>query len=122
MDKKLNTKITFEFFDGSTTEMTLFFYALNQLKNERKDLYRRYCEAMNAMNKRQYDELEIITILYVAHVCANLENPMKEEEFMFLCGCDRAAMSRAFRDLTSPKKHKPSEQHLKAELKPESTT
>lgn len=118
MDKKMNTVIDFEFCDGSTEKITLQFYALYQLKAKDKKLYERYC-AINA-KPRITDELEMITILYTAYVCANLSNYeslMTEEEFMIKCGCDRKALNNAYRDMVYPKKRKDSDNHSKS--KPE---
>jgi hypothetical protein len=110
MEKNLNTTIEFEFCDGTTAKMTLFFYALYQLKNKNKALYDRYNKVMTNQAKGIYDELEMITLLYVAYVCANLdeENLMSEEEFIMKCGADRKAVAEAAQELTSPKKAKAS--------------
>lgn len=104
MDKKMNTIIDFEFCDGTTAKMTLTFYALYQLKAKNKNLYERYNKIMT---KKSDEELEMITVLYTAYVCANLseENLLTEEEFMMLCGSDRIAVRDAIQELTQPKKH-----------------
>lgn len=104
MDKKMNTIIDFEFYDGTTAKMTLTFYALYQLKAKNKALYERYNKIMT---KQATEELEMITVLYTAYVCANLseENLMTEEEFMIMCGSDRIAIRDAVQELTQPKKH-----------------
>lgn len=106
MSKKMNTTIEFEFCDGTTAKMTLMFYALYQLKNKNKALYNRYNQAMNASSKGDVDELDMITILYAAYICANMgeENLLSEEEFMIKCGSDRIAVGKAVEDLTTPKK------------------
>lgn len=106
MDKKLNTHYTFEFCDGSTCKMTLQFYALYQLKSKNKGLYERYNKIINAQAKGEADELEMITLLYVAYICAlsGDETPMSEEDFMILCGSDRMAVGRAVEALVKPKK------------------
>lgn len=107
MEKPLNTKYVFEFDDGSAAEMSLSFYALYMLKGKNKSLYERYNRAMNNLGSQGgYDELETITILYAAYVCANLneENILSEEEFLMRCGSDRVAVANAVRELTQPKK------------------
>jgi hypothetical protein len=113
MNKPMNTKYVFEFEDGTTAEMTLAFYALYMLKSKNKSLYERYNQTMSRMGNQkpnEYDELDAITILYAAYVCANLdaENIMSEEEFMYQCGSDRMAVANAVRALTQPKKTKAS--------------
>lgn len=102
---KLNTNHTFEFQDGTTTEMTLTFYAILKLKSRDKALYDRYNRAFNAMGSGKSDELDSLTILYVAYRCANTaeETPMTEEEFIIKCGCDRNTVGKAIQALMSPK-------------------
>lgn len=110
MSKPMNTKYTFTFEDGTTAELTLAFYALYMLKAKNKSLYERYGGAMARMGNQKnerFDELDAITILYTAYVCANLdefESLMSEEEFIVKCGSDRIAVANAVRDLTQPKK------------------
>ena len=114
MEKSLNTKYVFEFEDGTTCEMTLAFYALLMLKGKNKSLYERYNRSMNNMAdvKKGYDELESLTILYTAYVCANIneseENLMSETDFIIKCGSDRVAVGTAVGALTNPKKAKAS--------------
>jgi hypothetical protein len=105
MEKKYNTTIDFEFCDGTTAKLTLTFYALYQLKSKNKALYNRYNNAMSASAKGGYDELEMLTILYVAYMCANMNEAdcMSEEQFIEKCGSDRVAVGNAVKQLTSPK-------------------
>lgn len=106
MNKKLNTTIDFEFCDGTTAKMTLMFWALNQLKSKNIALYKRYNKAMNESASGNYDELDMITVLYAAYMCANMdsEEVLSEEEFMIKCGSDRVAVGQAVKQLTNPKK------------------
>lgn len=106
MNKKLNTTIDFEFYDGTTAKMTLAFYYLYQLKTKNPSLYKRYNAAMANSVSNSYDELDMITILYAAYMCANLDadEVMGEEEFMMKCGSDRMAVGNAVKVLTNPKK------------------
>jgi hypothetical protein len=112
MEKPMNTKYVFEFEDGETCEMTLAFYALLMLKGKNKGLYDRYNKAYSGMadKKKEYDELETLTILYTAYRCANInepeENLMSETEFIIKCGSDRRALGRAMQRLLNPKKPK----------------
>ena len=119
MDKKMNTTIDFEFYDGSTAKLTLFFYALYQLKEKNKSLYER-CNRI--MTKGTEDVLEMITMLYTAYCAANIddyENLMSEEEFMFKCGSDIKAVAEAVKQLMSPKKQKASGNRSSKEREPE---
>lgn len=102
--KELNTNIEFQFCDGTKTELTLSFYRIYQLRQKNKNLYERYSRIMQ---KKQTDELETITILYTAYVCAHLDSEeiMNEEEFMILCGSDRMEANNAAYALMRPKKH-----------------
>lgn len=104
MDKKMNTIVDFEFYDGTSAQMTLTFYALYQLKAKNKALYERYNRIMAKQSVTE--ELEMISVLYTAYVCANLndENLMTEEEFIMKCGSDRIAVRDAVQGLTQPKK------------------
>ena len=103
MAKVMNTCIDFKFEDGDSVKMTLSFYAIYQLKGKNKALYDRYNKIMANGTK---EELDMITILYTAYVCANMdaENLLSEEEFMMKCGCDRTAVRIASHNLTSAKK------------------
>ena len=106
MDKKLNTHYTFTFCDGSTCEMTLQFYALYQLKSRNKALYEKYNRIINVAGKGDADELEMITLLYIAYLCdlPAEETPMSEEEFLIKCGSDRMEVGKAVEALIKPKK------------------
>lgn len=118
MSKKYNTTIDFEFYDGTTCKMTLAFWEIYQLKNKNKSLYNRYNAAMaNGGNKKSYDELEMLTILYVAYMCANMnkKDVLSEEEFIRKCGSDRIAVGKAVEGLTNPKKQQGFGNHSRTE-------
>ncbi len=109
MEKNLSTTYEFEFCDGTTTELTLAFYKLYQLKASK---YREFYEAYNAINakKQLTEELDFVRIMYVAYLCAHIKDDvvLTEEEFMEKCGCDRGALLEAYEALTQPKKRKAS--------------
>lgn len=100
--KALSTRYKFEFYDGSSCEMTLSFIALKRLAGKRKGLYDRMMKVMSDGGK---DEFDTLTLLYGAYVCANLdaEELMTEDEFIELCGCDRFALTEAVQKMTNPK-------------------
>lgn len=103
----LNTTYDFELADGSHVALTLAFYKLYQLRAKNKALYERYTKIMSKNAKGgDVEELDTISILYVAYVCANMEkdNLLDEEEFMMLCGSDRLAVNKAVEHLITPKK------------------
>lgn len=99
-----NTCIEFKFEDGDSVKMTLAFYALYQLKAINKGVYERYNKIMT---KGIGEELDMITVLYAAYMCANISDTaacMSEEEFMIKCGSDRMAIKEATEQLIKPKK------------------
>ena len=104
VNNKLNTNIEFKFQDGDKVNMTLTFYKMYQLRATNKKLYDKYCKLTG--NMREYDEIDIICILYIAYLCALEEGvtPLTEEEFIIKCGSDRNAIMSAYKELTQPKK------------------
>ena len=70
---------------------------------------------MNRNANGDYDEIDMLQILYVAYHCANAEKEdlLSFEEFMMLCGSDRKVVGNAVAMLINPKKttdsEKPSE-------------
>lgn len=104
MEKKaLATRYTFEFYDGTTCEMTLAFIALKKLSSKNKTLYTR-CQKIMANGGQ--DEFDTLTVLYAAYMCANMDNEivLTEDEFIEKCGTDRAALNNAMVAMTQPKK------------------
>lgn len=106
----LATRYNFEFCDGSTCEMTLAFIQLKRLSSKNKALYESCQKVMTNGGKNEFD---ILTVLYTAYICANMEseNLLTEDEFIEKCGSDREAISDAFIALTTPKKQKASVSH-----------
>ena len=107
MDKPLTTYHEFKLVDGSTVKMSLSFYSVYQLKKVNKELYKRYNKIFVEQNKKnyEYDELDNLSILYAAYVCANLndENLMDEETFLIMCGSNRERIGEAMEALIKPK-------------------
>lgn len=107
MDKPLTTYYEFPLVDGTTAKLSLSFYSVYQLKRFDKALYERYNRVFVEQNKKgyQYDELDNMTVLYAAYVCANIsdENRMTEEEFLMMCGSDREEVGKAIVALIKPK-------------------
>ena len=103
----LATRYTFEFYDGTTCEMTLAFILLKKLSSKNKTLYER-CQKIMANGGK--DEFDTLTVLYTAYVCANMdgENLLTEDEFIEKCGFDRQALMDALQALTTAKKQKAS--------------
>lgn len=101
----LATRYEFEFYDGTTCQMTLAFIMLKRLASKNKKLYDR-CQQVLANGGK--DEFDTLTVLYAAYMCANMdeENILTEDEFIEKCGCDRVAFINALEILTNPKKAK----------------
>ena len=98
-----NTCIEYKFADGDTVQLTLAFYALYQLKTKNKDIYDKYNKIMT---KGPAEELDMVTLLYAAYLCANINEAsscMPYDEFLMKCGSDRAAVKDAVEKLTKPK-------------------
>ena len=76
------TLLEMEMKDGTKVQMTLSFGRLFRLRQNRPEIYEKYNNlAMNGMK----DELDFITYLYAAYLCANvdkLEECMDEMEFI----------------------------------------
>lgn len=103
MAEMKNTYYEFPFEDGDSVKMTLAYYFLYQLKGVNKGVYDRYNQLMTKGIK---EEIDMITVLYAAYLCANItdvKNCMSEEEFMIKCGSDRIAVRTAFEKLTRAK-------------------
>ena len=102
------SKYKFEFCDGTTCEMSLAFIQLKRLASKKPGLYKRYQAVMNKGNSA--DELDMLSVLYTAYICANFddENILTEDEFIEKCGTDRFAIRDAMEAMTNPKKRKAS--------------
>ena len=108
MDKtSLATKYTFEFYDGSTCEMTLAFIQLKKLASKNKKAYE---ACQKVMTNGPKDEFDMLAVIYAGYLCANMnsDNILTEDEFIEKCGCDRFAITEAFNSMTNPKKRKAS--------------
>lgn len=102
--KMLNTVADFELADGTVVKTTLTYYSLYQLKAKAKGVYERYNKIMT---KGPQEELENVTILYAAYLCANvkdIESCMSEIEFMQLMPTDREYIGEVLGALIHPKK------------------
>lgn len=103
-EKNLNTVHNFELADGEIVQMTLRFFNLYQLKSKNKHAYEKYNKIMI---KGPQEELENVTILYTAYLCANLadiEMCMTEMEFLQRMPEDREYISNILTRLINSKK------------------
>ena len=102
--KNLNTVYNFELADGEIVQMTLRYYNLYQLKSKNKQAYLKYNKIMI---KGPEEELENVTILYTAYLCANLENIemcMTEMDFLQRMPEDREYIGGILMNLINSKK------------------
>jgi hypothetical protein len=106
----LAARHTFEFYDGTTCEMTLAFILLKKLASKNK---KAYDACQKVMTNGPKDEFDMLDVLYAGYLCANMDadNILTEDEFIEMCGCDRFAVSDAFNAMTNPKKRKASADH-----------
>lgn len=87
--------------DGTETEMTLNFAALYKLRAKNKSLYDRYNELMTKGQIK--DELDNITILYTAYVCANIDKEyMNFKDFLEVVPFDRDVIGDIILNLLTP--------------------
>ena len=103
-----NTYVPYTMIDGTTVQLTLAFYLLKLLETKNAALVERYYKTTN---KREMRDLDIVTVLYTAYMCANLDNEdaMDEETFTILLGSDRLSMNGIMNHLMGAKKKQASE-------------
>lgn len=105
-----NTYVSYDLIDGSKVELTLAFYLLKVLEGKNPNLTARYYKLQT---KKEMNDLDMVTIIYTAYCCANLDNPemMDEETFMIMMGCDRLSMRSLMNRLMGAKKKPDSVTH-----------
>ena len=106
--------------NGEVIQLTLNFRRLLQLKNKRKKLYERYNLIYNKTAKD--NTFDTITILYVAYLCANIDEidsdkVMSEDEFMEEIPQSFVLINNIVTELTQPKSKKNLEKPLENQPK-----
>lgn len=98
-----NTYVPYVLIDGTEVKLTLAFYLLKLLEGKNPDLVDRYYKLSS---KKDMRDLDMITVLYTAYCCANIDNDdmMDEETFMILVGSDRLSMKGLMNQLMGAKK------------------
>lgn len=98
-----NTYVPYTLINGETVQLTLAFYLLKQLEGKNSALVERYYKLQS---KKEMRDTDIVTILYTAYCCANLdsEDLHDEEAFMILLGSDRLSMRGIMNRLMGAKK------------------
>ncbi len=106
IDKKIpNTVYDFKLADETTVKMTLRYYSLYLLKGKNKQAYEKYNKIMS---KGPQEEIENVTVLYTAYLCANLEHIeecMSEMEFLMNMPDNREYVNNILSSLIYPKKN-----------------
>lgn len=107
-----NTFVKYTLIDGSTVDLTLAFALLKALEGAKPDLAERYYK-ITSKSEKEWKEHDIVTILYTAYSCANLDNPeaLDEEVFEILMGSDRFSLRGLFNRLMGAKKKPGSAPH-----------
>lgn len=105
-----NTFVEYELIDGSKVNLTLAFYLLKLLEGKKPDLTARYYKMQS---KKEMNDLDMVTILYTAYCCANMDDPdmLDEETFMIMMGSDRLTMRGLMNRLLGAKKKPDSVTH-----------
>lgn len=107
MDKN-NGNITLGLENGQEVELILNFSTLYKIRGLKKESYEKYNKIII---QGQKDVMDIVTILYMAYLCANINNLdacMNEMEFMDNLPYDPGMLSRKCNELIMPKKKKDS--------------
>lgn len=93
--------------EGIEVKGTLSFYHLKELEKAKPELAERYFKLTTGNNKGLSD-LDVVSLIYVAYVCANLTDPdlLDEDTFTILLGYDREQVRRISDRLLLAKKKK----------------
>ena len=108
--------IPFDLEDGTTIDLTLNFKRLLDVRNKRKDIYKRYNQVFMDGLK---DALDGPVVLYTAYLCGidNIDTAMSEDAFLELLPPFPGLITDAVISLMKPKKKTDSEEH--SEKRPE---
>jgi len=100
-----NTFIDYTLINGETVKLTMAFALLKELENRKPELVSKYYK-LSAKKDSEFRDLDMVTILYTAYMCANLDNPeaYDEEVFTILLGSDRMSMRYLANQLMGAKK------------------
>lgn len=107
---KKNTYVKYTLIDDTEVDMTLAFYLLKRLEGINPSVTERYYKLTNSKAMKDTD---VVTILYTAYCCANMDDPemMDEETFAIMMGSDRMQMQGIMQKLLGSKKKAASATH-----------
>lgn len=100
-----NTFVDYTLIDGTTVKMTLAFALLKAIEGKKPELADRYYR-VTSKKQSEVRETDMLTIMYTAYMCANIDDPdlMDEDVFEILVGYDRTSMSAVVEQLMGVKK------------------
>ena len=100
-----NTFIDYTLINGDTVKLTLAFAMLKALEAKNPDLVSRYYKTAQK-KESEFRDLDMVTIIYTAYACTNLDNEdaLDEEVFTILMGSDRLSMQWLSNRLMGAKK------------------
>ena len=100
-----NTFVKLEMLGGIEVNLTLAFYLLKQLESKNALLAERYYKTTQK-KQTELRDTDIITILYTAYSCANMDDPnmMDEDTFTIMLGSDRETLGGLMNQLIGAKK------------------
>ena len=94
----MNTYQTLKLTNDTEVKLTLTFGRLLKVKNMNKGLYEK---ANNVIMNGTKDLLEMTEFIYVAYLCANLNDSMDYEEFVDLIPFDFNVLAKKIENTTS---------------------
>lgn len=97
----MNTYEALTLNDGTEVKLTLTFARLLRVKNENKNLYEKCNDVL--MNGAK-DIFQMIDFIYVAYMCANLDNFIAYENFIDLVPFDLKKLAQVSDNLMTSKK------------------
>lgn len=97
----MNTYQTLKLTNDTEVKLTLTFGRLLKVKNMNKGLYEK---ANNVIMNGTKDLLEMTEFIYVAYLCANLNDSMDYEEFVDLIPFDFNVLAKKIESLIVSKK------------------
>ncbi|MGN1156178.1 MAG: hypothetical protein ACI4TK_08380 [Agathobacter sp.] len=104
MEEK-NTYSTLMMKDGKEIKVTLSFYRLYQMRTKWPEQYEKY---FKITENDVEDDFDVITMIYIAYLCANIEKEAKDlmsyEEFIINLRFDREDLYRCFKEISVEKK------------------
>lgn len=101
-----NTFIDYTLIGDMTVKLTLSFFLLKKLESKMPEVAERYYKTQTKKQSEMRDT-DLISILYTAYCCANIDDPelMDEETFAILMGSDRMALNGIVNRLVGAKKN-----------------